>query len=214
MVPFRAPVGAVGIRRSRAQGHEAAAAWINAAVGSQPRPPGRHTATVRHDEVGEALEYLFWARDRILSAAQGLTDEEFRRDDTVTTRSLRATLVHQLECEWAWRIRLTFGSFPERGLVPESFETLGRLVERWLREERALRVWFEGLSEADLGAVPPQGSSPLSRARHLIYLVNHGTQQFSEAAVLLTRLGHSPGEIGYLAFCLRERTGGTPGDSR
>jgi hypothetical protein len=35
----------------------------------------------------------------------------------------------------------------------------------------------------------------------LLYVVNHGTQQFAEAAVQLTRLGHSPGEIGYLAFC-------------
>jgi uncharacterized damage-inducible protein DinB len=169
---------------------------------------------VRHDEVGEALDYLYWVRDRVLSATGGLTDEEFRFDATVTTRTLRATLVHQLECEWAWRIRLTYGSFPDRGLVPEAFETLQPLVERWQREERELRVWFEGLSEADLGAVPPQGSSPLTRWRHLLYLVNHGTQQFSEAAVLLTRLGHSPGEIGYLAFCLRDAENRSPSSPR
>jgi uncharacterized damage-inducible protein DinB len=36
--------------------------------------------------------------------------------------------------------------------------------------------------------------------RCLAYLVNHGTQQFAEAAVLLTRLGQSPGEIGCLAY--------------
>jgi hypothetical protein len=29
-----------------------------------------------------------------------------------------------------------------------------------------------------------------------MYVVNHGTRQFTEAAVLLTRLGRSPGEIG------------------
>ena len=155
-----------------------------------------------HEEVGEALDYLYWARDRILSAAEGLTDEQFRLEATVTTRSLRATLVHQLECEWAWRIRLTYGSFPDKGLVPEAFETLQTLVDRWQREERELRAWFENLSDADLAAVPPQRSSPLARWRHLFYLVNHGTQQFSEAAVLLTRAGQSPGEIGYLAFCL------------
>jgi hypothetical protein len=28
--------------------------------------------------------------------------------------------------------------------------------------------------------------------------------------VLLTRLGHSPGEIGYLAFCLGEDAAGSP----
>lgn len=167
---------------------------------------------MRHDEVGEALDYLYWARDRILSAAEELTQAEFLLEATVTTRSLRATLVHQLECEWAWRIRLTYGSFPDNGLAPEAFDTLQALVDRWRREERDLRAWFESLSDADLAAVPPQRSSPLSRWRHLLYLVNHGIQEFSEAAVLLTRLGHSPGEIGYLAFCLRDDADGSPPD--
>ncbi len=165
---------------------------------------------MQHDEVGEALDFLYWVRDRILSAADGLTDEEFRLEATVTTRSLRATLVHQLECEWAWLIRLTRGSFPDSRIDPLAFATLQHLEERWHREERDLRAWFDDLSEADLARVPPEASSPLSTWRHLIYLVNHGTQQFSEAAVLLTRLGHSPGEIGYLAFCLRAVAGESP----
>jgi hypothetical protein len=33
-----------------------------------------------------------------------------------------------------------------------------------------------------------------------MHLVSHGIQQFSEAAVLLTRAGRSPGEIGFLEF--------------
>ena len=31
-------------------------------------------------------------------------------------------------------------------------------------------------------------------------LVSHGIQQFSEAAVLVTRAGHPPGDIGFLEF--------------
>ena len=33
-----------------------------------------------------------------------------------------------------------------------------------------------------------------------VHLVSHAVQQFSEAAVLLTRAGHSPGDIGFLEF--------------
>ena len=33
-----------------------------------------------------------------------------------------------------------------------------------------------------------------------MHLISHGMQQFSEAAVLLTRAGHSPGDIGFLEF--------------
>ncbi len=157
--------------------------------------------TMRHEEVGELVDDLYWVRDRVLAAAASLTEREFRSSATVTTRSLRATLVHQLECEWAWRIRLREGAFPEGDLVPGDYPTLPSLEARWQREEGELRAWFEGLSDSDLAMPPPGDDNPLVLWRYLVYVVNHGTQQFSEAAVLLTRLGHSPGEIGYLAFC-------------
>jgi uncharacterized damage-inducible protein DinB len=156
---------------------------------------------VRHEEVGELLEYLFWARDRILAASAALTESEFRSGDTVTTRDLRATLVHQLENEWAWRIRLSQGAFPVRDVLPTDYPSLDALVDHWHREERDLRAWFGQLSDRDLAAQPPGDENALALWRYLLYVVNHGTQQFTEAAVLLTRLGHSPGEIGYLAFC-------------
>ena len=85
---------------------------------------------MRHEDVGELIEYLYWARDRILAASAALTDSEFRSRATVTTRSLRATLAHQIECEWAWRIRLSAGSFPKGDLVPTDFATLDAVVGR------------------------------------------------------------------------------------
>lgn len=119
----------------------------------------------------------------------------------MTTRNLRATLVHQLENEWAWRIRLSEGAFPSDGLNPQDYPSLAALVDRWHREEREFRAWFVRLSNRELATRPPGDENALSLWRYLTYVVNHGTQQFSEAAVLLTRLGRSPGEIGYLAFC-------------
>jgi len=162
---------------------------------------------MRHDDVREQLDYLAWVRDRVLTAAAALTDDEFRSSDTVTTRDLRGTLAHQLECEWAWRVRLTEGAFPEGDVLPASFPTLAALADRWGREASELRLWFDRLSEGDLAASPPGPDSPLPTWRYLFYVVNHGTAQFAEAAVLLTRLGHSPGELGYLAFCSRDEAG-------
>lgn len=158
---------------------------------------------MRHEELGDLIEHLFWVRDRILAASTTLTASEFRSGDTVTTRDLRATLVHQLENEWAWRIRLSEGAFPVGDLLPADYPTVDALADRWHREERDFRAWFDALSERDLAKQPPGADNPLALAlwRYLIYVVNHGTQQFAEAAVLLTHLGHSPGEIGYLAFC-------------
>jgi hypothetical protein len=39
-----------------------------------------------------------------------------------------------------------------------------------------------------------------------MYVVTHGIQQFTEAAVLIAHLGHSPGEIGFLRFCSDPRS--------
>jgi uncharacterized damage-inducible protein DinB len=160
---------------------------------------------MRRDEVQEQLDYLVWMRDRVLAAAADLNESEFRSGDTVTTRDLRATLAHQVECEWAWRIRLSDGAFPVGDLRPADYPTLDALAARWRDEERALRQWFDGLSDATLAAPPPGDDNPLAMWRYLVYVVNHGTVQFTEAAVLLTRLGHSPGELGFLAFCSRPR---------
>jgi uncharacterized damage-inducible protein DinB len=156
---------------------------------------------MRHEEVGALVDYLFWVRDQVLAATASLAEGEFRSGETVTTRDLRATLVHQLENEWAWRIRLSQGEFPAAGLGAEDYPSLGVLVKRWHREEQELRTWFERVSDLQLDSRPPGEENVLSLWQYLVYVVTHGTQQFSEAAVLLTRLGHSPGEIGFLRYC-------------
>jgi uncharacterized damage-inducible protein DinB len=163
------------------------------------RPADPASSDVLGALVGEQLDYLWWARDRILVAAADLSRAAFCAQDTVTARSIRATLAHQVECEWAWRIRLSTGSFPDGDVLPGDFETLDELAERWREEERALRGWFDKLSADDLRVRPPDLA--IERWQCLLYVVNHGTQQLTEAALLLTVTGRSPGEIGFLEFC-------------
>ena len=161
---------------------------------------------MRREDVGALVDYLFWVRDRVLAATAALPEDEFRSGDTVTTRDLRATLVHQLENEWAWRVRLSRGAFPVGDLVPDAYPTLDGLVTHWHREEAALRLWLGDLSDSQLAERPPGEDDVLPVWRYLVYVVTHGVQQFTEAAVLLTRLGHSPGELGFLEFCSESAT--------
>ena len=155
---------------------------------------------MQHEDLGALIDYGYWVRDRVLAAAALVPERAFQAADTVATRDLRATLVHQLENEWAWRVRLSEGAFPDGDLVAADYPTLGVLVDHWRREELALRTWFDGLSDAALTERPPGDDNVLPLWRYLVYVVTHGIQQFSEAAVMLTHLGHSPGEIGFLEF--------------
>ncbi len=150
------------------------------------------------------FDYLYWVRDVILSAAANMTDEAFRSTESVATRDLRATLVHELDVEWSWRRRLMAGPRerrdPEVELKPADYPTLDTLVDHWHRDEAEMRAWLAGLSDVDLAAAPSDERGRLPLADYLFHIVGHGIEEFTEAALLLTRSGHPPGEIEFLQF--------------
>ena len=80
------------------------------------------------------VEHLWWTNRRLLDAAQRLPDRAWTSDEHVTERSLRATLVHELDVEWSWRLALEGRPESEWGegkdLQPEDFPTVGDLRER------------------------------------------------------------------------------------
>jgi uncharacterized damage-inducible protein DinB len=152
-----------------------------------------------------AIEHLWWVNRRLLAAAERLPADAWEASH-VTTRSLRATLVHELDVEWSWRLALEGRPESEWGeaeeLEPVDFPTLESLRERWGRESEALRQWVESLSEADLveETRPGLSSRALPRWMFLQHLESHGAQQAADVATLLTAAGASPGDIGFLEY--------------
>lgn len=159
---------------------------------------------MRKTDVAVLFDYLFWMRDRILSAAAGLTLEEFVSGDSVTLRDLRGTLVHELDVEWSWRERLrnappeSWGE--EAELRPVDYPTVDALADHWRRDETEMRAWVEGFTDEQLAASPLGAEDPFPLWYYVMHLLSHAIQQCSEAAVLLTRAGHSPGDIGFLEW--------------
>lgn len=167
---------------------------------------------MRTSEATTLIDYLYWTRDAVLAAASQLEASEFAGTDTVTTRDLRATLVHELDVQWSWRERLKGADWDEWGpdadLKADDYPSIESLREHWVRDEADMRAWLASLTDADLDAPPAREEDRLPLWNFVMHLVSHAIQQFSEAAVLLTRAGHSPGEIGYLEFVAsRTRSG-------
>jgi uncharacterized damage-inducible protein DinB len=159
---------------------------------------------MRTTDAATLLDHLYWVRDRVLGAAASLDASAFTAEDTVTSRDLRATLVHELDVQWSWRERLKGADWEEWGedaeLRGEDYPTIEPIAEHWQRDEAVMRVWLASLTDADLDAPPVRDEDTQPLWHYVMHLYSHGLQQFSEAAVLLTRAGHSPGDIGFLEF--------------
>ena len=151
------------------------------------------------------MNYNYWANARVLQAAARILPEQFTAPFPVSFGSLRGSLVHVLGAEIVWRQRIQSGVSPT-GLVPEDdFPTLADLGARWAAEERTLHAIVDGL-EDDGAAREIHYRNSRGIAMHnplwqiLSHVVNHGTQFRGEAAVILTQLGQSPGDLDMIYY--------------
>lgn len=163
---------------------------------------------MKKDEIQSLYQYNSWANARIMNATANLSHEQFLAPTSFSYGGLRGTLVHTLFAEWIWRRRWESHS-PTEWLMPEDFPNFETLRERWNTEESNLMAFVESVDEGILNSTihyrTTGGKSRQNRLWHLmVHLVNHGTQHRSEAAVMLTDCGHSPGDIDFIVY-LREK---------
>jgi uncharacterized damage-inducible protein DinB len=161
---------------------------------------------MRPTDIAALFDHVYFVRDRILAVAD-TPGIPFVDPSPPTERDLRATLVHELDVEWSWRIRLagtdrTAFSADDEDLEAVDFPDVAAIRERWATDEAEMRSWLALLSEADLeGPCRTESSGPGHPFWfHFQHLYSHAIQQFADAAVLLTAAGRSPGELDFLDF--------------
>jgi uncharacterized damage-inducible protein DinB len=147
--------------------------------------------------------YSAWANARILDTAALLTPEQFTTSGD-GFNSIRDTLVHTASAQWLWLERWRATS-PTELWDPADFPDVAILRSRWEEVEATTSAYVASLREHDLARavsyVNFQGENwayPLWQ--QLLHQVNHATQHRSEAALLLTRLGYSPGWLDLLVY--------------
>jgi len=157
--------------------------------------------------ISTLYDYHCWATGRILDAVRKIGNEAFfAAHPEQYYGSLAGVLIHLISSEWIWRSRIAEGISPSgSGLTTASFKSVDELADRWAREQDGLRAFISLLSDEDLQKTVSyqntKGQSFQNTLWHiLIHVINHGTQHRSEAALLLTELGSSPGDLDMIIY--------------
>lgn len=155
------------------------------------------------DDVNDRFGYLYWIRDRALAQAAELTAEAFTDPVPMAFRDLRSTLVHELDVERSWRLRLQGAPADtwDITLRPADYPDLATLADHWLRDEADMLACLSELTDDELAApVTVNGLEGFPLSTYLVHVVMHGIQSLSAAAILLHQRGQSMGDVDYLDF--------------
>ena len=160
------------------------------------------------------FDYNSWADERVLSqAALVQRIEYYKASPGLSFGGLHATLVHIFVAELVWLARWEGGLPPERledarkadELAVTEIKTFQDLRLMWHEEEDRLAAFLARLRDEDVNKIViyktqfgEPNEQPLSQL--FTHVVNHGTQFRAEAAVRLTQLGHSPGDLDLIVY--------------
>jgi uncharacterized damage-inducible protein DinB len=169
--------------------------------------------------VREMYAFNEWANDRILSSAAKVPEAALKEQQLGSYTTIIADLAHIIGAQVTWLGRWRTGKMPGGALRFDTMDSLAEVRSEAERSHRDLRVYFAGLSDADVDAdgeyelwINPdwpdeERAEVLTRYKNpqvwprwkmFHHVANHGTYHRGEIALCLTALGESPGELDFL----------------
>ena len=148
--------------------------------------------------IAQMYEYGIWANYKLLDKASALTDAQLRKPFTQYEFTILGSFVHLVNAEWRWLQSWISAPMGER-LTVDDLPTLDAVRAKWEPLFAERRAFITSLTPERL--VRPivrklQGREQSIILWHaLVHVANHGTQHRSEIALMLTDLGHSPGDL-------------------
>jgi uncharacterized damage-inducible protein DinB len=157
---------------------------------------------MRPSEIVFLYDYDRWATGQVLDSSLGLDPEAWSAESVIGERGIGGILVHALGAHERWRAGFQGGRRPAMR-EDEPLPAPDELRVAWETEWALMRTFIAGLDEARLDAT--YAGAPLWQA--MVQVVNHGTQHRSEAAVILTAAGSSPGDLDIVRFSFEQANG-------
>jgi uncharacterized damage-inducible protein DinB len=162
------------------------------------------------EEIKLLYDYNDWADARLLAACAKVTSEQYAAPSPYGHGSLRATMIHIMDNLWQQRITLQGyykepladeAAYDATELHEDAFPTFAMLQERWIIEQQEMQAYLDTLTEETLNStiryVIPGKIRERTVWHILVDLIIHATQHRSEAAMLLTSYGQSPGDFDF-----------------
>jgi len=165
------------------------------------------------DAIVRLYDYQRESNARVLDIVDELSESELQSTIVEGQPSISDTLLHmisivQINVAW-WSNRLSgedayLLEYPVSEYPVSEYRNSENLRELWVRTDAEIAKFIDSLkSNNDLERmytrVTPDGET---RNRVLwemmLHVINHGTQHRSEVAMMLTKLGHSPGDMEIL----------------
>ena len=164
---------------------------------------------MRIEEIKQLYSFDHWSNARLWLAVLDLSADQLNADISNGIGGIQTTMLHMVNGAWTWRMRWE-GGMPAHALGTEDFPTLQLVRGRWQEEEGQRQRLLETLQDSDLDRelhyVRPSAPGQMATMRlwtSMLHVINHHTQHRSEIAMQLTRLGHSPGELGMTQYFAR-----------
>ena len=161
------------------------------------------------DYLNHLIDFHYWARDRVLVAAEELNLEQYVRPMGNSFASIRDTLNHVYFAEWIWYTRWN-------GVSPTSFPSdeipdLATLRVRWSGLEGKVRAYLVNAGDSGINRVinyrlmsGKEGASALWQM--VAHVVNHATYHRGQVTTMLRQLGAAPAQSTDMITYFRELT--------
>lgn len=169
--------------------------------------------------MGQAAETLLeihrhssWANGRMLDAASRMPVGLLRTPvGEGGYGDLLETMLHIYDAQKAWFDRARTGaSGPSEEI--ENFPDVAAVRTVWEQLDREMEEWIGSLADSDLLEPVDYRSYYGSRGSYnrrdmMLHQAFHSHQHRSELALILSRLGYSPGEIDFIDYVLDRESG-------